>query len=105
MEHLLRELLQLNEVQELRHYIEQNECPVSVTGLSPVHRAQIAAALRTATNRPLLMLCSDEKEVARQAADLQLLTGHETIILPERERQLRPSLSASRQWEHRRLQA
>ena len=105
MEHLLRELLQLNEVQEILQHIAHGESPAAVTGLAPVHRAQMAAALRHAAGRPLLMLCSDEKEAARQAADLQLLTGCDAILLPERERQLRPALGISRQWEHRRLQS
>ncbi|MBQ0037998.1 MAG: transcription-repair coupling factor [Clostridiales bacterium] len=105
MEHLLREIIQMNEAQELLQYIAQGDCPVSVTGLGPVHRAQMAAALAKSTARPLLMLCSDEKEAARQAADLTLLTGCEAVLVPERERQLRPAVDTSHQWEHRRLQA
>jgi len=51
------------------------------------------------------MVCADERECARQAADLRLLTGEDATILPRREWQLRPTTTASRDWEHRRLRA
>ena len=105
MENLLRELLALPQLRELSEAVERGDCPAQMTGLSPVHRAQMAAALRQTTSRPLLMLCADEKEAARQAADLHLLTGEDVVMLPRREWQLRPSAIASRDWEHRRLRS
>ena len=105
MEQLLRELLQLAETREILTHIKEKDCPVAVTGLAPVHRAQMAAALHRETGRPLLMLCSDEQEAERESADLRILTGCDVILLPEREHQLRPTLSASHEWEYRRLQA
>ncbi len=105
MEGLLQKLLQLSELQELSQQIEQGQCPALVTGLSPVHRAQTAAAAAAATRRPLVMLCADESECKRMAGDLQMLLGCEPVLLPEREIQLRPTAAASRQWEYRRLEA
>ena len=105
MEGLMRALWQMPELQEIWNHIETGETPVTVTGLSPVHRAQLAAALRLRSGRPLLMLCSDEREVQRQAADLACLTGEEPVVLPGREWQLRPVAAVSRQWECRRLEA
>lgn len=61
----MRALWQMPELQEIWNHIETGETPVTVTGLSPVHRAQLAAALRLRSGRPLLMLCSDEREVQR----------------------------------------
>ena len=101
----MRALWQMPELQEIWNHIETGETPVTVTGLSPVHRAQLAAALRLRSGRPLLMLCSDEREVQRQAADLACLTGEEPVVLPGREWQLRPVAAVSRQWECRRLEA
>ena len=46
MEALLRELWQLREIQELAQLMESGGGPALVTGLSPVHRAMTAAALR-----------------------------------------------------------
>ena len=53
MEALLRELWQLREIQELAQLMESGGGPALVTGLSPVHRAMTAAALRLKSGRPL----------------------------------------------------
>ena len=105
MEGLLRELLTISEIQETANRVEQGGCPVAMTGLSSVHRSQVAAALRLATGRPLAVVCADEKEARRQAADLTALTGAEPVLLLGRELELSPVAAASREWEHRRLEA
>jgi transcription-repair coupling factor (superfamily II helicase) len=102
---LLQQLRDMPQLRELTRAVDGGETPVTVTGLSPVHRAQVAAALALASSRPLLLLCADEKEVRRQSADLALLTGCQPVTLPEREWQFHPGLAASPQWEHRRIQA
>ena len=104
MEALLRELWQLREIQELAQLMESGG-PALVTGLSPVHRAMTAAALRLKSGRPLLMLCADEGEARRQAADLRSLTGREPVLLTGRELHWRELAAVSRQWEYRRLEA
>ena len=104
MNGLLEKLLTLPELRELAAEVHRTRCCAAVTGLSPVHRAMVAAALAEETKRPLLLLCADEKECARQAADVQVLLGVEPVRLPERELQLRPA-SYSRQWENARLSA
>jgi len=105
MEGLLRELLAIGEIQEAANRVEQGGCPVAITGLSSVHRSQVAAALRLASGRPLAVVCADEKEARRQAADLTALTGAEPVLLLGRELELSPVAAASREWEHRRLEA
>ncbi len=105
MEGLLRELLTISEIREAANRVEQGGCPVAITGLSSVHRSQVAAALCLATGRPLTVVCADEKEARRQAADLTALTGEEVVLLLGRELELSPVAAASRQWEHCRLEA
>ncbi len=105
MEGLLQELLHIKELKELHEAVGQRPCRALVTGLGPAHRAQVAAALAWTDHRPLLMLCSDETEAERMAADLQTLLRQEPVVLPGREVQLRPIEAASRQWEYRRLEA
>ena len=63
MEALLRELWQIREIQELAQLMESGGGPALVTGLSPVHRAMTAAALRLKSGRPLLMLFNREPGV------------------------------------------
>ena len=105
MEGLIRQLLTLPQLQELTAGMDGRERHSMITGLSPVQRAAVAAAAAAQTGRPLLMLCADEQECARQAADLRALTGQEPVVLPAREWQLRPAAAYSRQWEYRRLWA
>ena len=105
MEGLIRQLLTLPQLQELTAGMDGREKHSMITGLSPVQRAAVAAAAAAQTGRPLLMLCADEQECARQAADLRALTGQEPVVLPARELQLRPAAAYSRQWEYRRLWA
>ena len=105
MEGLIRQLLTLPQLQELTAGMDGREKHSTVTGLSQVQRAAVAAAAASQTGRPLLMLCADEQECARQAADLRALTGQEPVVLLARELQLRPAAAYSRQWEYRRLWA
>ena len=105
MKGLLQELLKMKELQELMTHLQNRQGPALVTGVSPVQRAQLAAASARQLQRPLLMLCADEAECRRMAADLQVLLGVTPVVLPGREVQLRPIVAASRQWEYRRLAA
>ena len=100
----MKELLSLTEVRQLTEDVENGVSPVLITGVSPVHRAQVEAALHLKTRRPLVVLCPDEREARRQAGDLAVLTGQEPLVLPARELQWRP-MEASRQWENQRLAA
>ena len=100
----MKELLRLTEVRQLTEDVENGVSPVLITGVSPVHRAQVEAALHLKTRRPLVVLCPDEREARRQAGDLRVLTGQEPLVLPARELQWRP-MEASRQWENQRLAA
>ena len=102
---LLERLSALPQLQELLAALSgSGTCCAAVTGLSPVHRAMAAAALAARTGRPLLLLCADEKDAQRQAADIRVLLDIEPVRLPERELQLRPA-AYSRQWENARLAA
>ena len=55
---LLEKLLTLPELRELAAEVHKTRCCAAVTGLSPVHRAMVAAALAEETKRPLLLLLS-----------------------------------------------
>ena len=103
MNGIASELLRQPEAGLLLESTLKKEVPL-VTGLSPVHRAMLAAAMAQETGRPMLLLCGDEAEAVRLRADLQAMTGEETTLLRRREWQLRPA-AASRSWEYQRLSA
>ena len=102
---LLRELMRLPELQHIRQELEDGCCGAVITGLSPVHRVQLSAALAQAMERPLLLLCADERECERFAGDMESLTGQKPLYLPSRELHLRPAAVSSRQWDYRRIAA
>ena len=103
MQQLLKRLLDIPEAASLAAAIENGGCPAAVTGLGPVHRAQIAAAVAMETGRPLVMVCSDETEANRLAGDLQVLLGRVPLKLYARELFVRAGTVVSRQWEHNRI--
>ena len=105
MESLLRTLLQIPEVSALAQAVESGGCPAAVTGLSPVHRAQIAAALSYETGRPLVMVCADETEANRLTEDLAVLTGQTPRRLFARELYVPAGAVVSHQWELSRVSA
>ena len=104
MERLLQYLKKIPEVAELAARVEHGGCPVAVSGLAPVHRAQIAAAVARTVERPLVFLCGDERDAQRLAGDLNALTGRTAALLTAREWQLTVA-SASRGWEQQRIAA
>ena len=53
-------LLQDKEFKKLTDRIDMGGCPALICGVSPIHRAHTAAALRRYTGRQLLVVCSDE---------------------------------------------
>ena len=105
MKQFLKQLNTIPEVQELIQRVENGGCPAAVTGLQPVQRACVGAAVADALERPAVFVCGDEREVRQLAGDLRTLTGREPLLLQSREWQLRPGAIASRDWERSRLAA
>jgi len=105
MEQLLRKLHEIPETAELAERIENGGCPVEISGLAPVHRAQIGAAAAYAAQRPAVFVCGDEREALTLRDDLSALTGTHPALLLAREWQFRPNAVASRTWERSRLAA
>ncbi len=105
MEHFLEKLNTLPEVRELCRRVEEGGCPAAVSGLQPVHRAEIGAAVAWALKRPAVFVCGDEREAKTLAADLRALLGTDAVTLLSREWRLRPGTVASRDWERDRLAA
>ena len=105
MEALLKKLNTIPESAELAARVEDGGCPVAVSGLAAVHRAQIGAAVAQATGRPAVFVCGDEREAHALAGDLTALMGQQPVLLLAREWNFRPNAIASRGWEQNRLAA
>ena len=105
MEQFLQQLKTIPEISELIRRVEEGGCPAAVTGLQPVQRACVGAAIAAAADRPAVFVCGDDREVRQLAGDLRTLTGQEPVLLLSREWQFRPGAVSSREWERSRLAA
>ncbi len=105
MEQFLQQLKTIPEISELIRRVEEGGCPAVVTGLQPVQRACVGAAIAAAADRPAVFVCGDDREVRQLAGDLRTLTGQEPVLLLSREWQFRPGAVSSREWERSRLAA
>ncbi|HPE15369.1 MAG TPA: transcription-repair coupling factor [Oscillospiraceae bacterium] len=94
-----------NEFAALLGAIENGGCPALLAGLPAAGRAHVAAAAQLCTGRPVLVICADEGEAGRTAADLGAFTGLPVLQLPGRDLLLHAAAAASHEWEQRRLAA
>ena len=68
MERFLQQLNTIPEVAELVRRVEEGGCPAAVTGLQPVQRACVGAAVARGTDRPAVFVCGDEREEIGRAS-------------------------------------
>lgn len=102
MSQLTAILQQNTDFRSLLAQLDAGRSPVALSGLSSVHRAHAAAALRAETGCPVVLICADEGEGKKLCADLAAFTGERAELLAGREFVFH-NATASRQWEHRRM--
>ena len=85
--------------------VEGGALPALVSGLGPIHRANLAAALRQKTERPLFVVAPDDSSADIFAADLKNFLQEDVTIIGSREYTFYGSERVSRQGEQRRLSA
>lgn len=84
--------------------LDKNETPVSVTGLSHIHQANLIYAM--ADKGVQLVITGTEAEAKRLCDDINMMCGSETALLfPSRELSLTPADSANKEYEYMRLAA
>ena len=82
--------------------VERSDAPSMICGLSPVHRAIVAAAIQSRTMRPVAVITADEVSAAAFAADASTARGIEYGVLCSREMVFHNVEGLSREWEYRR---
>ena len=102
---LFEQILENREVAALPSLTESGGLPALISGLSAVHRANLAAALRSRTGRPLVVICPDDTAAESMAADLRVMLGEEAVTLGLRDFTFCESEAVSRQGEQKRLGA
>ncbi|MBP5361935.1 MAG: transcription-repair coupling factor [Ruminococcus sp.] len=84
--------------------IEKNISPVSVTGLSHIHRAQLINALNS--DKVNLVIAGSEAEAKKLCDDINMMSGGEAAVLfPSKELVFTPVDSANREYEYMRVSA
>ena len=100
---LTKSLLEDTDFKRLVSGIDEGVCPAVISGLSDIHRAHAAAALRASTMRPVVVICSTEDEAKRFSRDISSLTMEPTYMLCAREFTFHDAEVVSRQVEQSRI--
>ena len=102
---LVEQFFENKEAAALPGLLESGGLPALVSGLSAVHRAHLAAALRSRSGRPLVVICPDDTAAENMAGDLAALLREPVVSLGMRDFTFYPAEAASRQAEQKRLAA
>ncbi|MDO4973185.1 MAG: transcription-repair coupling factor [Eubacteriales bacterium] len=102
---LVNQILENKEAAALPGLLESGGLPALVSGLSAVHRANLAAALRDRSGRPLFVLCPDDTAAENMAGDLSAMLREPVVTIGMRDFTFYPAEAASRQAEQKRLAA
>ena len=103
MKELVNQILSHKELAALPSLLEGGGLPVLISGLSAVHRANLAAALCNALDRPLFVVCPDDTAAENFARDLQSMLQRPSQCLGLREFTFLPAEAVSRRVEQQRL--
>ena len=105
MEILINQILAHKEAAALPSLLESGGLPALISGLSPVHRANLAAALKNKLGLPLFVVCPDDTAAESMARDLAAMLGREVQTLLMRDFIFYPAEAVSRQAEQKRIAA
>ena len=104
MELLIKQILEHKETAALPSLLESGGLPALISGLSAVHRANLAAALRQELNRPLFVVCPDDTAAENFANDLRTMLSAQVNTLTMRDFVFYQTEAVSRQGEQKRME-
>ncbi len=86
---------------------KNGQTPVSLTGLSLVHKSHLALSLAEKTDKPVLIISPDERDAGRICSDINTMSSDSSsaVLFPSRELILTPVEGASSEFVHSRLSA
>ena len=95
---------ELSGYQNISQALDKNISPVSVTGLSHIHRSQLIYAL--SGEKTNLVITGSEAEAKKLCDDINMMSGENTAVLfPSKELVLTSVDSSSGEYEHMRISA
>lgn len=102
MENIIALLNTIPEYRTALSCVEENQC-AAITGIGQINRSHFIAGLSKSTQRPIVIICSDEVAANRMQEELKAFLQEDVPALPCRELTLYDSSAVSRAWEQRRL--
>ncbi len=103
MINLSTSILNMKEIAPLSNMIDGGALPALVTGLSPIHRAHLASALRHKMDMPIFIICPDDTSAEQTAKNMESFLNIEVPVLLTRELSLYSAEGVSRTAEHNRI--
>ena len=103
MKILNEQIFKNREAAALPGLVESGGLPALVSGLSGIHRVNLAAALYERLELPVFVICPDDSSAESFARDLESMTGEPVNTLYARDFTFYSSLAASRDAEQKRL--
>ncbi|MDO4174277.1 MAG: transcription-repair coupling factor [Eubacteriales bacterium] len=103
MERIAQLITDLTQYDTILQSIQDRQTPVEVTGLSPIHKANLTAALASQLHRQAVVICPNDLACDRMARDLEAFSERTVEILPSREFVFHNVESSSREYEHKRI--
>ena len=100
---LINQIFENKEAAALPELMESGGLPALISGLSAVHRANLAAALRDRLELPVFVICPDDTAAENFARDMSSMLGQEVKSLGMRDYTFYSAEAASRQSEQKRL--
>ncbi|MCQ2417559.1 MAG: transcription-repair coupling factor [Oscillospiraceae bacterium] len=95
---------QIPAVKELRKALQKGQTPISLSGVSQIHRAQIL--LTISQDAPVLVLVSDEASARQICEDINYMAGERTAYpYPSKELNFLDAAGISREYEQLRITA
>ena len=95
---------ELPDYQRLIRSIHDKEFPVCMTGLSSVHKAQLALTISTENTPAVLLVTGTEAEAIKLCADINAMSGENiAMYYPTKEILYTSAESRSVEYEHERL--
>ncbi len=89
---------------ELNEALENKEYPLSLSGISAIHKAMTALAMNYYGKKTVLVITEDEAAAKRFADDINSMCGEEIACLfPAKDMSFTDAESVSREYEHMRL--
>ncbi len=105
MQEITLSIVKLKEYRELYSALQTGRTPALACGLSPVHKAQLAAAIGIQSGRLVLLLTDDEAAANRLAADLSAFAERNVPVIPSRDLMFLGVESYSHEFEQARIAA